>query len=91
VFERLIAAGEEFGLTPAGMHTMNTAGPKGYRHWGRDISDEKRLSRRVLVLRFLGTRRAASSARALLKQKALPTLPKRMVCWRSKTTVKRRR
>jgi len=42
VFERLIAAGAEFGLTPAGMHTMNNCRTeKAYRHWGHDMSDEE--------------------------------------------------
>jgi 4-methylaminobutanoate oxidase (formaldehyde-forming) len=39
VYERLRAAGEEFGLKPAGMHAMNSCRmEKGYRHWGDDIS-----------------------------------------------------
>ena len=42
VFERLIAAGADFGLTPAGMHTMNNCRTeKAYRHWGHDMSDEE--------------------------------------------------
>ena len=41
VFETLQAAGKEFGLTPAGMHTMNNCRmEKAYRHWGHDIADE---------------------------------------------------
>lgn len=41
VFERLMEAGKDFGLTPAGMHSMNNARmEKAYRHWGHDIADE---------------------------------------------------
>jgi 4-methylaminobutanoate oxidase (formaldehyde-forming) len=41
VFETLWKAGQDFGLMPAGMHTMNNARmEKAYRHWGHDISDE---------------------------------------------------
>ncbi|MFM7531027.1 MAG: FAD-dependent oxidoreductase [Rubrivivax sp.] len=39
VFERLLAAGEAFGLRLAGMHAMNACRmEKAYRHWGDDIS-----------------------------------------------------
>ena len=41
VFDTIIEAGEEFGLKPAGMHTMNNCRlEKGYRHFGHDIADE---------------------------------------------------
>lgn len=41
VYERLVAAGAEFGLRMAGMHAMNACRmEKGYRHWGDDISVE---------------------------------------------------
>ncbi len=41
VFETLWEAGQEFGLAPAGMHSMNNARmEKAYRHWGHDIADE---------------------------------------------------
>ncbi len=41
VFETLWQAGKEFGLTPAGMHTLNNCRmEKAYRHWGHDIADE---------------------------------------------------
>jgi 4-methylaminobutanoate oxidase (formaldehyde-forming) len=41
VFDALWAAGKEFGLTPAGMHTMNNCRmEKAYRHWGHDVADE---------------------------------------------------
>lgn len=41
VYEKLIKAGGEFGLTLAGMHALNACRmEKGYRHWGDDISVE---------------------------------------------------
>ena len=41
VFETLWEGGQDFGLTPAGMHTMNSCRmEKAYRHWGHDIADE---------------------------------------------------
>ncbi|MBG1231596.1 GcvT family protein [Aestuariivirga litoralis] len=41
VIETVLAAGAEFKLKPAGMHTMNNARmEKAYRHWGHDIADE---------------------------------------------------
>lgn len=41
VFETLWAAGEPMGLTPCGMHTLDSLRmEKGYRHFGHDITDE---------------------------------------------------
>ncbi len=41
VFERIMAAGVEFGLKLAGFHAMNACRTeKGYRHWGHDIGIE---------------------------------------------------
>jgi heterotetrameric sarcosine oxidase gamma subunit len=41
VFDTLMEDGRDFGLRPAGMHTMNNARmEKAYRHWGHDIADE---------------------------------------------------
>lgn len=41
VFETLWAAGESMGLTPCGMHTLDSLRmEKGYRHFGHDITDE---------------------------------------------------
>ena len=41
VFERVIEAGEVFGLKPAGYHAMDACRvEKGYRHWGHDIGPE---------------------------------------------------
>ena len=41
VFDRIVEAGGEFGLTHAGYHAMNACRTeKGYRHWGHDIGPE---------------------------------------------------
>ena len=38
VYDEIISAGADHGLTLAGMHTMNACRTeKGYRHWGHDI------------------------------------------------------
>lgn len=82
VFERLIAAGAEFGLTPAGMHTMNNCRTeKAYRHWGHDMSDEETPIEAGLGFAIAWDKKGGFIGReALLKQKALPVHPKRMVC-----------
>ncbi len=41
LFDRIVAAGEPFGLRLAGMHAMDSCRmEKAYRSWGHDISDE---------------------------------------------------
>ena len=82
VFERLIAAGAEFGLTPAGMHTMNNCRTeKAYRHWGHDMSDEETPIEAGLGFAISWDKKGGFIGRdALLKQKALTVLPKRMIC-----------
>lgn len=40
-FDRLLQAGEGYGLAPVGMHAMDCLRiEKAYRHWGHDITDE---------------------------------------------------
>ena len=82
VFETVQAAGAEFNLTPAGMHTLNNARmEKAYRHWGHDISDEETPLEAGLGFAIAWDKAGGFIGRdALLKQKALPHLPKRMVC-----------
>jgi heterotetrameric sarcosine oxidase gamma subunit len=82
VFEQLIEAGAEFGLTPAGMHTMNNCRmEKAYRHWGHDMSDEETPIEAGLGFAIAWDKKGGFIGReALLKQKALPVLPKRMIC-----------
>ena len=41
VFDRIMEAGEGYGLKPAGMHVMDACRlEKAFRHWGHDITDE---------------------------------------------------
>ncbi len=82
VFETVQAAGMEFNLTPAGMHTMNNARmEKAYRHWGHDMSDEETVLEAGLGFAIAWDKPAGFIGReALLKQKALPVLTKRLVC-----------
>ena len=82
VFETLWEAGKEFGLTPAGMHTMNNCRTeKAYRHWGHDIADEDTPVEAGLGFAVAWDKPGGFIGReALLKQKANPVQPKRFVC-----------
>jgi heterotetrameric sarcosine oxidase gamma subunit len=82
VFETIQSAGAEFNLTPAGMHTMNNARmEKSYRHWGHDMSDEETVLEAGLGFAIAWDKPGGFIGReALLKQKALPVLGKRLVC-----------
>ncbi len=82
VFETLWAAGKAFGLTPAGMHTMNNCRTeKAYRHWGHDIADEDTPLEAGLGFAVAWDKPGGFIGReALMKQKALHVLPKRFVC-----------
>ena len=41
VFDRLVDAGQAFGLQPAGLHALNSLRiEKAYRHWGHDIGPD---------------------------------------------------
>ena len=82
VFETIQAAGVEFNLTPAGMHTMNNARmEKAYRHWGHDMSDEETILEAGLGFAVSWDKKGGFIGHeALLKQKSLPVLSKRMVC-----------
>jgi len=41
IYDEIVGAGEEFGLTHAGYHALNSLRmEKGYRHWSHDITDE---------------------------------------------------
>jgi len=82
VFERLCAAGQEFGLTPAGMHTMNNCRmEKAYRHWGHDISDEETPLEAGLGFAVAWGKKGDFIGREALKQqRARNTQPKRLVC-----------
>ncbi|MFT3986698.1 GcvT family protein [Aestuariivirga sp.] len=82
VFERLWEAGKDFGLTPAGMHTMNNCRvEKAYRHWGHDISDEDTPMEAGLGFVMSWDKAGGFIGKeALEKQRALSVQPKRMVC-----------
>ncbi|WP_421694976.1 GcvT family protein [Aestuariivirga sp.] len=82
VFETLLAAGKEFGLTPAGMHTMNNCRTeKAYRHWGHDIADEDTPIEAGLGFAVAWDKPGGFIGReALVKQKANPLQAKRFVC-----------
>ncbi|MFO1034571.1 MAG: FAD-dependent oxidoreductase [Hyphomicrobiales bacterium] len=81
VMETLLAAGPEFNLTPAGMHGMNNARmEKGYRHWGHDIADEDTPLEAGLGFTVAWDKPGGFIGReALLKQREVKVLPKRMV------------
>ncbi len=82
VFETIMAAGPEFGLAPAGMHSMNNARmEKAYRHWGHDISDEETPLEAGLGFAVAWEKPGGFIGQAALqKQRGLKYLPKRLVC-----------
>jgi heterotetrameric sarcosine oxidase gamma subunit len=88
VMETLLAAGEEFGLAPAGMHSMNNARmEKGYRHWGHDIADEDNPAEAGLSFAVAWDKPGGFIGReALLPFRGKKDLPKRMVCIALKDT-----
>ena len=81
VMEVILVVGAEFGLKPAGMHTMNNARmEKAYRHWGHDIADEDTPLEAGVGFTCAWDKPGGFIGReALLKQKGLPRLSKRMV------------
>jgi heterotetrameric sarcosine oxidase gamma subunit len=82
VFETVAAAGAEFKLTPAGMHTMNNARmEKAYRHWGHDISDEDTPIEAGLGFAVAWDKPGGFIGKeALGKQREAKLQPKRLVC-----------
>jgi glycine cleavage system aminomethyltransferase T/glycine/D-amino acid oxidase-like deaminating enzyme len=82
VFDTIRAAGEEFGLTLGGMHTMNNARvEKAYRHWGHDISDEDTPVEAGLGFAIAWDKKGGFIGKAALaKQRKRNLQPKRMVC-----------
>jgi glycine cleavage system aminomethyltransferase T/glycine/D-amino acid oxidase-like deaminating enzyme len=82
VFETIAKVGEAFGLTPAGMHTMNNARvEKAYRHWGHDIADEDTPLEAGLAFAVAWDKPCSFIGRdTLLAQKAKGTPEKRLVC-----------
>jgi 4-methylaminobutanoate oxidase (formaldehyde-forming) len=82
VFERLWEEGRNFGLTPAGMHTMNNCRmEKAYRHWGHDIADEDTPLEAGLGFAVAWDKGGGFIGKAALeKQRALKVQAKRLVC-----------
>lgn len=82
VFETLMEAGGEFGLTPAGMHTMNNCRmEKAYRHWGHDISDEETPVEAGLAFAVAWDKPGGFIGKeALERQRARSIQPKRLIC-----------
>jgi glycine cleavage system aminomethyltransferase T/glycine/D-amino acid oxidase-like deaminating enzyme len=81
VLETILKAGEEFGLAPAGMHSMNNARmEKGYRHWGHDIADEDTPLEAGLGFGVAWDKKGGFiGQKALAKQRKLKVFSKRMV------------
>ncbi len=82
VMEKLLQAGEDFGLAPAGMHAMNNARlEKAYRHWGHDIADEDNPIEAGLGFAVAWDKPLGFIGReALLPLRGKKVLPKRLVC-----------
>jgi heterotetrameric sarcosine oxidase gamma subunit len=82
VLETLLEAGDEFGLAPAGMHTMNNCRmEKAYRHWGHDIADEDTPLEAGLGFAVAWDKKTIFIGKAALEtQRAAKVQPKRLVC-----------
>jgi 4-methylaminobutanoate oxidase (formaldehyde-forming) len=81
LFDRLLAAGEDLGVRPAGMHAMDALRiEKAYRHFGHDIAEEDTPLEAGLGFAVAFDKGVEFTGRAaLLKQKAKGMLTKRMV------------
>jgi 4-methylaminobutanoate oxidase (formaldehyde-forming) len=82
VFETIISIGAEFGLKPAGMHTMNNARmEKAYRHWGHDIADEDNPIEAGLGFAVAWDKPGGFLGReSLLAARSKPIQSRRLVC-----------
>lgn len=81
VYEVLMAAGEEFGISNVGMHAMNSLRiEKAYRHWGHDITDDDTPIEAGLDFAVKYDKPGGFIGReALLKQKETGKVTKRLV------------
>ena len=81
VYERLLEAGDEFGLSHAGYHAMGACRvEKGYRHWSHDIADEDTPLEAGLGFTVAWDKPGGFIGRdALLAQRARGVQPKRLV------------
>ncbi|MFQ5523384.1 MAG: FAD-dependent oxidoreductase [Acidimicrobiia bacterium] len=83
LFDALLTAGEDYGLTLAGYHAMNSLRLEaGYRHWGHDISDEDTPLEAGLGFAVSWEKPGGFVGReALLRQKGMPR-SKRLIQFR---------
>ena len=81
VYEQIVRAGAEFGLSHAGFFALNSLRmEKGYRHWGHDIGEEDTpYNGGVGFAVALGKAGGFIGREALLKQKAEGPLTRRLV------------
>ncbi len=81
VYERLLAAGEAFGLAHAGYHAMASCRiEKGYRHWSHDIAEEDTPLESGLGFTVAWDKAGGFLGReALLAQRDRGALPRRLV------------
>ncbi|MBU3671433.1 MAG: FAD-dependent oxidoreductase [Sinobacteraceae bacterium] len=81
VYERLLEAGQKYGLTHAGYHAMAACRvEKGYRHWSHDIADEDTPLEAGLGFTVAWDKPGGFVGReALLAQRQRGVLPKRLV------------
>jgi glycine cleavage system T protein len=81
VFDLLVENGATHGLKLCGMHAMDSLRiEKAYRHWGHDITDEDTPLEAGLGFAIAFDKNAAFIGRdALLRQRDIKALPKRMV------------
>ena len=88
VYERLREAGDEFGLSLAGMHAMNACRmEKAYRHWGDDISVEDSPIEAGLAFAVSWDKPYEFIGRdAVLRQKSAGAPLKRLLQFRLKNT-----
>ncbi len=80
VFDRIMAAGEAFGLQLCGYHALNSLRmEKGYRHWGHDIDSDTTPLETGLAFTIAWDKPGGFVGReALLEQRGKP-LPRRVV------------
>ncbi len=81
VYERILEAGQDFGLRHVGYHVMGACRvEKGYRSWGHDIADEDTPLDAGLGFTVAWDKPGGFIGReALVAQKARGMLPKRLV------------
>lgn len=81
VFDRLVAAGDEFGLRMGGYFAINSLRmEKGYRHWGHDIGEENTPLQGGLGFAVAFDKPGCFIGReALLRQRAAGPIDRRLV------------